>query len=184
MWPGEPTRTLQAYTDLTGKPMLPPKWVFEPWMGGGLSRWTNGPLRDMSAEMLGVVARFAALDIPHSALYTETRVESRVPNNPQLFPELNRRGIRPLAWMNCVMGPEIQEEFLPGLAEADWPIVHRADGTIFSYVDFTHPRAMELLRNYWSSFFEQGVAGSMVDFGDLFPEDGVAYDGRRGEGAA
>ena len=32
-WMEPPTDALQSYTDLTGKPILPPKWAFEPWMG-------------------------------------------------------------------------------------------------------------------------------------------------------
>ncbi|MEJ2709410.1 MAG: glycoside hydrolase family 31 protein [Anaerolineales bacterium] len=30
----EPARIVQAFTDLTGKPELPPAWVFGPWMSG------------------------------------------------------------------------------------------------------------------------------------------------------
>jgi hypothetical protein len=32
-WIGVPEKTLQSYTALTGRVPLPPKWVFEPWMG-------------------------------------------------------------------------------------------------------------------------------------------------------
>ncbi|MGB6745112.1 MAG: hypothetical protein WBE38_15805, partial [Terracidiphilus sp.] len=34
-WIGAPEKALQSYTALTGRPPLPPKWVFEPWMGRG-----------------------------------------------------------------------------------------------------------------------------------------------------
>jgi hypothetical protein len=38
IWPGDYTATVQEYTALTGRPLLPPVWSFEPWMGGGGGR--------------------------------------------------------------------------------------------------------------------------------------------------
>jgi alpha-glucosidase (family GH31 glycosyl hydrolase) len=35
LWPVPPEEALRSYTDLTGKPMLPHRWAFEPWRGGG-----------------------------------------------------------------------------------------------------------------------------------------------------
>ncbi|MHB9131816.1 MAG: TIM-barrel domain-containing protein [Armatimonadota bacterium] len=176
LWPGDPLAALQAYTDLTGKPVLPPKWAFEPWMGGGWGRWKHGPLGDPTAQMLEVTARFAALDIPHTAIYAEGEGS----DDPRLFTALAPRNIRPFAWMNSHMGLKIQRELLPGVPDDELPILHRADGATFPYVDFTHPRAAELLRAYWKRRFDLGIAGTMVDFGDLVPDDAIFYDGRQG----
>ena len=38
---GAPEKTLQSYTALTGRVPLPPKWVFEPWMGRGGGAWES-----------------------------------------------------------------------------------------------------------------------------------------------
>jgi len=37
IWPGEYQNVLREYTSLTGKPLLPPAWAFEPWMGGAVA---------------------------------------------------------------------------------------------------------------------------------------------------
>ena len=36
---------------------LPPKWVFEPWMGRGGEAWEGGPLPDAAAEQVFVLVR-------------------------------------------------------------------------------------------------------------------------------
>ena len=41
---GTPEESLDSYTALTGRVPLPPKWVFEPWMGRGESAWEGNPL--------------------------------------------------------------------------------------------------------------------------------------------
>ena len=43
-WIGAPEKTLQSYTALTGRVPLPPKWVFEPWMGRGGGAWAQRPV--------------------------------------------------------------------------------------------------------------------------------------------
>ena len=51
----------------------------------------------------------------------------------------------------------------------------------FPYLDFTHPRALEVLGAFWKPRLDLGVAGTMVDFADSFPETAVCFDGRRGD---
>lgn len=68
---GSVLENMEEYTALTGKPLLPPAWVFEPWAGGGVGRWMDGPTHDVIQEMEGVVRKFKNLDIPHSGLYAE-----------------------------------------------------------------------------------------------------------------
>ncbi len=50
LWPTDPENALRSYTQLTGRPMMPPRWAFEPWMGGGGRRWANGPFKNVVLE--------------------------------------------------------------------------------------------------------------------------------------
>src|SRR5262249_49757467 len=70
-WVGSPAAALDSYTALTGKPILPPKWAFEPWIGRGEDAWLMSPLHNAVAEEEAVVKRWETLDIPHSAIYAE-----------------------------------------------------------------------------------------------------------------
>jgi alpha-glucosidase (family GH31 glycosyl hydrolase) len=177
---GAPQKSLQSYTALTGRVPLPPQWVFEPWMGRGESAWNNGPLHNPVWEETNTIARFAELDIPHAAIYAE----GRPANSPELHAFATPRGIRILGYF----APEIrlgrQESLMPELKSEELPIL-RCGGTNIcpgvSYVDFTHPQAKELIRRALKPALDLGVAGSMVDFGDMVPDEAVFYDGRRGD---
>jgi alpha-glucosidase (family GH31 glycosyl hydrolase) len=73
---------------------------------------------------------------------------------------------------------------MPELRPEELPIL-RCGGTNIcpgvNYVDFTHPQAKELTRRALKPALDLGVAGSMVDFGDMVPDEAVFYDGRRGD---
>lgn len=60
---GEPKKMLQHYYDLTGYPMLPPKWAFGPWMSG--NGWNT------QKETLDQVAFMKQYDSPATVLVVE-----------------------------------------------------------------------------------------------------------------
>ena len=178
-WTGSPEKRLQSYTALTGTPLLPPKWAFEPWMGRGEGAWANGPLHDPVAEEKSVAKRFAELDIPHSAIYAE--------GASALSPALNQfmaeRGIRVLGYFMPAVDQSQQESLMPELKPDKLPILHCATDSqtrALGYVDFSHPNATELCRRALSPALDLGEAGSMVDYGDLVPDNAGFYDSRRG----
>ncbi len=183
LWPQSPREALRAYTGLTGKPLLPPRWAFEPWMGGGSGRWRDGPHPTPAENMIDVARRFADLDIPHAVLFAE----GSGCEDPRLHTALEPLGVRVLSWMNQSIAPEKIAQLLPDVAPEDWPVLHREGGKVYEskhsrwpYLDHTHPRAAELLRAFWKRRLDLGMAGSMVDFGDQVPEDARFHDGRSG----
>lgn len=180
-WTCPPEKALQSYTDLTGKPLLPPKWAFEPWMGRTGRGW-NAPAGNPVAEQKRVMNRFAELDIPHSALYAE----GIGANMPELHTWTTPLNIRILSWFYSSIPQKIQEDLMPEVKPTDLPVL-RVDNPRglpprdISYVDFSHPHAKELSRRWWKLRLDLGVAGSMVDFGDRVPEDAVFYNGKKGD---
>ena len=176
-WMGAPEKILQSYTALTGRVPLPPKWVFEPWMGGREGAWaTDRQQRAMALEES--VIRFAELDIPHSAA-----------NPAGLSPELNQflaeRGIRVLGYFYPVIPLVRQKQLRPELKQSELPYMHFANGDAApdsndTYIDFTNPNALELCRRALREALDLGQAGSMADYGDMTPDGAVFYDGRRG----
>jgi alpha-glucosidase (family GH31 glycosyl hydrolase) len=181
VWPAKPQDVLRSYTEITGKPMTPPRWAFEPWMGGGGRRWRNGPLKNAVLEEIGVVKRFRDLDIPHSAIYAEAGND-----DPALYASLKDGRLRVLAWVWASMDIGQIRSLFPDLQDAQLPALRHADGSIAfrdekaAIVDYTHPLAAELLRRFWKPRFDLGLAGSMADFGDVVPGDAVFYNGKRG----
>ena len=57
IWSGTPREAMTAYGTLTGLPIFPPEWVFEPWAGGGGGRWRNGPLQDIALEQMAAIEK-------------------------------------------------------------------------------------------------------------------------------
>ncbi|MEW5871674.1 MAG: TIM-barrel domain-containing protein [Chloroflexota bacterium] len=81
--PGPPERALQRYTQLTGRPELPPLWS----LGYHQSRW--GYLNE--ADILEVVAGFTQHDLPLSAIHLDIdymRGFRVFTVDPQRFPDL------------------------------------------------------------------------------------------------
>ncbi len=114
-WIGAPEKILHSYTALTGRVPLPPKWVFEPWMGRGGGAWAEGHWEDVEfavSEEERVTLHYAELDIPHSAIYAE--------GPSALSPELNQfmaaRGIRVLGYFMPADVPlSTQQRLMPEL---------------------------------------------------------------------
>jgi alpha-glucosidase (family GH31 glycosyl hydrolase) len=181
-WPTTSAEAMAGYIELTGAPIVPPSWAFEPWMGGGGRRWANGPLKNVVREELHVVERFRELDIPHSAIYAEAGNA-----DPNLYAGIAGDHLHVLAWVYASMKLERVRELLPGVPDSDLPVVRRHDGTMAfrlddgaAIIDYTHPRAAQLLQAFWAPRFELDLAGSMVDFGDVVPDDAVFFNGKAG----
>src|SRR5262249_47774474 len=114
---GPPEESLHAYTGLTGRPPLPPKWVFEPWMGRGEGAWAAGPLHNPVWEETNTILRFAELDIPHSAIYAE----GRSANSPELHSFATPRGIRILGYFAPDIRLARQQSLMPELRPEELP---------------------------------------------------------------
>jgi len=166
---------------LTGKPILPPKWVFEPWAGGGMGRWSKGPLKNNILEIVGVIKIFEELDIPHSALYAEgARPDAK------LFSEAALRNIKLLSWEYPAISSENAAKLLSNTPFEELPLLKITGMEKFeknppSYIDFTHPKAIDLLRSHWKERINAGIAGTMVDFGDLVPDQAIFFNGQKGD---
>ena len=72
---------------------------------------------------------------------------------------------------------------MPELKPSELPILHcgtEDQTSALGYIDFTQPNAMELCRRALKQALDLGEAGSMVDYGDLVPDDADFFDGRHG----
>ncbi len=174
----EPAKAIEQYTNLTGKPVLPPRWAFEPWMGGTHLRWQAKG--DPGTEVIRVATEFAKLDIPHSATYAE----GSACDDPKVHTALAPLGIRVFSWMNSSIALNQQQKLLADVPTDQLPALRYPGGKAFiskhrEYVDFSHPKAEEVVRGFWKRRLDLGIAG-MIDFGDEVPETTVFHDGRTG----
>ena len=189
IWSGTPREAMTAYGTLTGLPIFPPEWVFEPWAGGGGGRWRNGPLQDIALEQMAAMKKFHELDIPHSGFYAEGAGATFFGEykKEELYKVVSfgeRHGFKVFSWQFPNMTQELAQELLPECPKEELPITRNKNDEeekLPVYIDFSHPRAKELLAAQWKDRLDAGIRGSMVDFGDVVPDEAVFYDGRRGD---
>ena len=173
---GEPRRLLAHYTELTGRPPLPPRWA----LGYHQSRWGYANETDIRE----VAAGFAKHDIPLSAIHLDidymdgyrvfTVHPQRFPDLPALAEEMQEQGIR----LVTILDPGVKDDpqytvARSGLAEGVFcrqpdGRPHRAlvwPGWCY-FPDFTAPKT----RAWWGSFYprllDQGISGFWHDMNE------------------
>ena len=187
---------VQAYTWLTGRPSMPPKWAFGLWMSRAAYRNRE--------QMLEVAKRLRAESIPsdvfnidptwmNKAYYNEIGVEvchfdwneADWGDAGKLFGEFSAQGFDLCLWIN------------PYLAEGSQPyqealekgfLVRTLDGGIArlefdlaaGIVDFTNPQAKYWWQIKLMNLLRQGAAAFKVDFGDRVPENALFHNGKTG----
>lgn len=172
-----PLRILRKYMAVAGLPLMPPKWVYEPW------RWRdNHTQRDkfwdgtpysgqFNAEIVEDVLMMDALGIPCSVYWVDRPWAvgdagyedfiwdpERMPNAEEMITWLNERDIEFLLWIApWTLGDMVEEGraknyFLPTTAHAERGLV-----------DFTNPEAVEWWQGYLKKVIDDGVAGFKLD---------------------
>lgn len=184
---GTPKENLKSYTDLTGHTIIPPKWVFQYWMGGGAPQWKNPENRD-DQEYYQTVLRsyidgYKELGIPHIAgcygeggpslnkpgyeIAAETGMRMFIWNHPSQNVEFSMK----------VLGTEDWKE-LPQITDKHHRRVKMKTGG--PWIDFTNPNTKTVLREYYKKYFDWGLKGAMIDFGEFVPADALMYNGKDG----
>ncbi|MEC4892751.1 MAG: glycoside hydrolase family 31 protein [Oscillatoria sp. PMC 1051.18] len=173
---GEPPELLTRYAQLTGYPVLPPRWAF----GYHQSRWGY----ETEAKVREVVAGFHTHNLPVSAIHLDIDCKDRFRSftiDPDRFPQLSDFN-RELAAKNvkliAIVNPGVKQDnnnqlYREGIAQDVF--CKLPDGTILhapvwpgmcAFPDFTNP----LARHWWSRQYEYlldlGVSGFWHDMNE------------------
>ncbi|MEG3881185.1 glycoside hydrolase family 31 protein [Microcoleus sp. herbarium7] len=176
---GSPAQLLEHYTELTGRPALPPRWVF----GYHQSRWgyeTEQAVRD-------VVKGFQTHDLPLSAIHLDIDCKDRFRSftiDPDRFPkltefnqELAAKGVRLIAIVNPgVKADRKNRLFQEGRAQEVFctlpngePVLGAVWPGMCAFPDFTNP----LARHWWSRQYEYLLDLGITGFWHDMNEPGV-----------
>lgn len=200
--PGPPARALGRYTELTGRPPLPPRWA----LGYHQSRWSY----DTASEVRAVAQSFRDHELPLSAIHLDidymdgfrvfTADRGRFPALPDLARDLRARDVRLVAILDpgvkvdrrydVFADGEHEEVFcaLPDGAQAAAPVW---PGWC-AFPDFTDPKARAWWGRWYPRLLELGIVGFWHDmnepaafaaWGDPTLPDATrhAFDGRGGD---
>lgn len=180
VWTDTPTENIESYTSLTGKPHIPPKWAFDYWAGGGKIVWEMNGLSIIPEIVKGWITEYEDMGAVPSALFGEGDPSY----NEKIYKYLNEHNVRMLMWNYSGLNLERMRELLPDVDEKDFPVIHWADNPDVyyeDYIDFTHPNATKLISAMYSKFWDWGLKGIMVDFGEYVDWNTVKYNGMLGD---
>jgi alpha-D-xyloside xylohydrolase len=186
---------LIRYTELTGRPPVPPRWSFGFWQSKcTYSSWDEVWAVARKAREERVPMDVIHLDPPwlRERMYADlVWDETRFPDPAGNLARLREEGIRISLWLQPWI-PEDSEVFAEGVAHGAFAT--REDGSVYFYaptipgrppnrcgiVDFSSQTGREWYIQKILGLIEQGVSAFKTDFGEAIPEDAVFANGMRG----
>lgn len=181
---GDPKEVLAEYTDLVGRPEMPPLWSFGTWM----SRITY-----FSEEEGREVARQLRKNrIPSDVIHFDTGwfgvdwqcdyafAADRFNDPEKMLADLKKDGFHTCLWQLPYFTPK--NKFFPELVEKRLHVRNGRGELPYedAVLDFTNPATVEWYQEKIGNLLRQGVGAIKVDFGEGAPLDAVYANGRSG----
>ena len=181
---------IRNYTDLTGKPALPPTWSFGLWLTTSFT--TNYDEETTSSFINGMAERDIPLEVFHFDCFwmkefhwCDFEWDDRVfPDAKGMLQRYKEKGLKICVWIN----PYIAQGtafFREGLEKGY--LLKRADGMGIKQVDnwqpgmglvdFTNPDATKWYIDKLRTLLDMGVDCFKTDFGERIPVDVEYFDG-------
>ncbi len=195
---GAPKEIVTAYTELTGRPAVPPEWAFGLWASTCFVQFTE-------ASVLEVARRLRAEGIPCDVFHLDSFWQraymwcdfewdsARLPNPKRLLAELHKEGFHNCLWINPYVS--LQSDLYREGATHGY-FLHRPDGSVYhpivwsqrtergmglcAIVDFTNPAAAEWYRRKLIEQLDLGADSFKPDFAEEIPADAVFANGLTG----
>lgn len=185
-----PMGTVEKYTELTGKPALPPAWSFGLWLTTSFT--TDYDENTTSSFIQGMADRDIPLHVFHFDCYWMERFkwcnfqwDNEVTTNPkEMLKRYHDKGLKICVWINPYIGQQ-SELFEEGMEHGYF--IKRTDGSVWqtdlwqpgmAVVDFTNPEACKWYQSKLKVLLDDGVDCFKTDFGErILVKDIQYYDG-------
>lgn len=182
---GTPKEILSSYTEITGKPPVPPLWSFGLWMSR-ITYNSEEQARDVAKSM-------ESFQIPCDVIHLDTgwfehdwRCDyefsaTRFENPVKLIKELRESGLHISLWQIPYFTPDnpyYDEIIAKGYAITDGDGGLPTDDAI---IDFTNKAAVTWYQDKLKGLFDIGVEAIKVDFGEAAPMKGAYANGHSGQ---
>lgn len=177
------------YTDLTGKPSLPPAWTFGLWLS--TSFLTDYDEETVNSFVDGMIERDIPLDVFHfDCLWMKEYEwcnfewdERTFPDPINMLKRLKEKGLKICVWINPYIGQK-SPLFDEGLEHGYF--LKKVNGDVWQWdrwqagmavVDFTNPAATAWYKSKLKSLLDMGVDCFKTDFGERIPTEVVYHNG-------
>ena len=181
---GEPKDILDEYTDLVGKPGMPPLWSFGTWM----SRITYFSEK----EGYDVAANIRKNKYPCDVIHFDTGwfdvdwqcdykfSENRFQNPQQMLKDLKSQGFHVCLWQLPYFTPK--NRYFPELIKKDMYVKNGNGELPYEDVvlDFSNPETVKWYQDKLAGLLNIGVSAIKVDFGEAAPLNGIYASGKCG----
>ena len=181
---GEPKDILDEYTDLVGKPGMPPLWSFGTWM----SRITYFSEK----EGYDVAANIRKNKYPCDVIHFDTGwfdvdwqcdykfSENRFQNPQQMLKDLKSQGFHVCLWQLPYFTPK--NRYFPELIKKDMYVKNGNGELPYEDVvlDFSNPETVNWYQNKLAGLLNIGVSAIKLDFGEAAPLKGIYASGKSG----
>lgn len=182
------TEVLKGYTDLTGKPALPPAFSFGLWLTTSFT--TTYDEDTITSFIDGMAERDIPLQVFHFDCFWMKGFEwcnfewdkTQFPDPPAMLKRLHEtKGLKTCVWINPYVGQR-SKLFDEGVKGGYF--IKRTDGSVFqcdewqpgmAIVDFTNPEACEWYASKLRALCEMGVDTFKTDFGERIPTKDIVY---------
>lgn len=172
VWTGSAEKNIQDYTALTGRPFLPPKWAFSYWAGNAADIGPAGRTGTHLVKLSEVMQKYEELGTIPTTIY----IEGGASFDPKSYTLLNKYGTRMLVWNDA--RPQYYDPNASGRVLAKYL---NGSNHCEPFVDYTHPNAVQDTAIQFKKYWDWGLRGSMVDFGELIREDMLFSNGMTGD---
>ncbi len=184
-----PLEVLERYTELTGRPALPPQWSFGLWLTTSFT--TEYDEETVTGFVQGMADRDLPLHVFHFDCFWMKGLHwVDFQWDPAVFPEpeamlqrLKARGLKICVWINPYIA---QRSVLFREGMENGYLLKRPDGNVYqrdkwqagmALVDFTNPEAYRWYQNKLAGLVDMGVDCFKTDFGEEIPTDVEYRDG-------
>lgn len=185
-----PKDVLVKYTDLTGKPALPPAWSFGLWLTTSFT--TNYDEQTVTSFIDGMAQRDIPLRVFHfDCFWMEGFEWCNFTWDKACFPDpqgmlgrlKNDKGLKICVWINPYIGQK-SPLFKEGMEHGY--LLKKPNGDVWQWdlwqagmgvVDFTNPEATKWYQDKLRALVDMGVDCFKTDFGERIPTDVVYHDG-------
>ena len=185
----EPKDVLRRYTELTGRPSLPPAWSFGLWLTTSFT--TSYDEATVNSFVDGMRERNIPLRIFHFDCFWMKEFQlcdfewdkDQFPDPEGILKRLKDKGLKICVWINPYIA---QKSRLFDEGMENGYLLKRADGSVWQWdrwqagmglVDFTNPAAAAWYQEKLRKLVRIGVDCFKTDFGERIPTDVVYYDG-------
>ena len=187
---GSPMGTIQKYTEMTGKPALPPAWSFGLWLTTSFK--TSYDEETTTGFLDGMRDRDIPLHVFHYDAYWMKAFQwcdfiwdpEHTPDPVGKLKRYHDRGLHICIWLNSYVS---QKTYLFKEGAEKGYFIKKTDGSIWqtdkwqpgmAIVDFTNPEAKKWWIGKLEELLDMGVDCIKTDFGERIPvKDVVYYDG-------